>query len=97
MEEEQDLGGVGVAFCEGEKVKVVVSDVEVLPQPTRSTLTWTIHGMGMPPRQRLSQLLLARTLMPSLEKQGGTAELSSSASLRRMGNFSTADMGMSPL
>lgn len=37
-----------------------------------------------------------RTFMPSSEKQGGTAELSSSASERRMGNFSTADMGMSP-
>lgn len=37
-----------------------------------------------------------RTLMPSWEKQGGTAEDSSSASLRRIGNFSTADMGMSP-
>jgi hypothetical protein len=37
-----------------------------------------------------------RTLIPSWEKHGGTAELSSSASLRRMGNFSTADMGMSP-
>jgi len=36
------------------------------------------------------------TLMPSSEKQGGTAELSSSASDRRTGNFSTADMGMSP-
>ncbi len=34
--------------------------------------------------------------MPSSEKQGGTAELSSSASDRRTGNFSTADMGMSP-
>ena len=37
-----------------------------------------------------------RTFIPSSEKHGGTAELSSSASLRRMGNFSTADMGMSP-
>jgi len=37
------------------------------------------------------------TLMPSSEKHGGTAELSSSASLRRMGNFSTEDMGISPL
>lgn len=37
------------------------------------------------------------TFMPSSEKQGGTAELSSSASERRMGNFSTADMGISPL
>jgi hypothetical protein len=35
--------------------------------------------------------------MPSSEKHGGTAELSSSASLNRMGNFSTADIGMSPL
>ena len=35
--------------------------------------------------------------MPSLEKQGGTAELSSSASLRSIGNFSTADIGISPL
>ena len=38
-----------------------------------------------------------QTLMPSCEKHGGTAELSSSASLRRIGNFSTADIGMSPL
>jgi hypothetical protein len=35
--------------------------------------------------------------MPSLEKQGGTAELSSSASLSRIGKFSMADMGISPL
>ena len=39
---------------------------------------------------------LRLTLMPSSEKHGGTAELSSSASERRMGNLSTADMGMSP-
>lgn len=39
----------------------------------------------------------ALTLMPSDEKHGGTAELSSSASLSKTGNFSTADMGMSPL
>lgn len=38
-----------------------------------------------------------RTFMPSSEKQGGTAELSSSASESKIGNFSTADMGMSPL
>lgn len=37
-----------------------------------------------------------QTLMPSCEKHGGTADDSSSASLRRTGNFSTADMGMSP-
>ena len=30
MEEEEDLGGVGVALCEGEEIKVVVADVEVL-------------------------------------------------------------------
>lgn len=34
--------------------------------------------------------------MPSSEKHGGTAELSSSASDRRIGNLSTADMGISP-
>ena len=37
-----------------------------------------------------------RTLMPSSEKQGGTAEDSSSACDRRIGNFSTADIGISP-
>ncbi len=37
------------------------------------------------------------TLIPSSEKQGGTAELSSSASLKSIGNFSTADIGISPL
>jgi hypothetical protein len=36
------------------------------------------------------------TLMPSSEKQGGTADDSSSASESRIGNFSTADMGISP-
>ena len=38
-----------------------------------------------------------RTFMPSSEKHGGTAEDSSSASESRIGNFSTADIGMSPL
>lgn len=37
-----------------------------------------------------------RTFMPSSEKHGGTAEDSSSASESRTGNFSTADIGMSP-
>lgn len=37
------------------------------------------------------------TFMPSSEKHGGTAELSSSASDRSIGNLSTADIGMSPL
>lgn len=30
VQEEEDLGGVGVAFREGEEVEVVVPDVEVL-------------------------------------------------------------------
>jgi len=30
MQEEEDLGGVGVAFRKGEQVEVVMSDVEVL-------------------------------------------------------------------
>ena len=30
MQEEEDFGGVGVAFCEGEEVEVVVADVEIL-------------------------------------------------------------------
>lgn len=51
---------------------------------------------GLRSRCGLVQWLVERTLIPSWEKQGGTAELSSSASFRRMGKFSTADMGMSP-
>lgn len=39
----------------------------------------------------------AHTLIPSFEKHGGTAELSSSASLSRIGKFSIALMGISPL
>jgi hypothetical protein len=31
VEEEKDLGGVGVALGEGEDVEVVMTDVEVLP------------------------------------------------------------------
>ena len=30
MQEKKDLGGIGIAFCEGEEVEVVVTDVEVL-------------------------------------------------------------------
>ena len=37
------------------------------------------------------------TLIPSSEKHGGTAELSSSASLSNIGKRSTADIGISPL
>ena len=53
------------------------------------------------PRHEMSSLQQGarssrHTLIPSSEKQGGTAELSSSASLSKTGNFSTADMGRSP-
>ena len=30
MQEEENFGGVGVAFCKGEEVEIVVTDVEVL-------------------------------------------------------------------
>ena len=30
MEEEEDFSGVGITFCEGEEVEVVVTDVEIL-------------------------------------------------------------------
>ena len=83
MEEEQDLGGVGVALGEGEEVEVVMADIEVLG--------------GLLDQRTDRGEADKRALMPSWEKHGGTAEDSSSASLRRMGNFSTADMGMSPL
>jgi len=48
-------------------------------------------------KKRIAVWQLERTLIPSSEKHGGTAELSSSASLRSIGNFSTADIGISPL
>ena len=87
MQEKKNFGGVGVAFCEGEEVEIVVTDVEILLAHygiCKHTLLYKrLEGGG--------------TFMPSSEKHGGTAELSSSASERRMGNFSTADMGISPL
>lgn len=89
MQEEEDFGRVGIAFCEGEQVEVVVANVEILSGRRRETLAKSSTSIATPCRER--------TLMPSSEKQGGTAELSSSASERRTGNFSTADMGMSPL
>lgn len=91
MQEKENFGGVGVAFCEGEQVEVVVADVEILSSRTRgniSELFLNVYSNASP---------WGHTFMPSSEKQGGTAELSSSASERRTGNFSTADMGMSPL
>lgn len=30
MEEKEDLGSIGIAFCEGEEVEIVVSYVEIL-------------------------------------------------------------------
>jgi hypothetical protein len=30
VQEEEDLGGVRVAFCEGDEVEVAVADVEIL-------------------------------------------------------------------
>ena len=61
-----------------------MSDVEVLHVQTLERIQETGRIGG-------------RTLIPSCEKHGGTAEDSSSASLRRTGNFSTADIGISPL
>ncbi len=48
-------------------------------------------------RCRISLRSRQHTLIPSSEKHGGTALLSSSASLKSIGNFSTADIGISPL
>lgn len=95
MQEEEDLGRVGIAFCEGEEVKVVVSDVEILLAVAATMSVFLcLHVLA---RFCVCILGKKRTFMPSSEKHGGTAEDSSSASERRMGNFSTADMGMSPL
>lgn len=87
MEEEEDLGRVGVPLSQGEEVEVVVSDVEILVLPVR------MEGK----EKEDGNIVDEHAFMPSCEKHGGTAEDSSSASLRRMGNFSTADMGISPL
>ena len=45
MQEKEDLGGVGVAFCEGEEVEVVVSDVEILfvERERGGVLAWASH------------------------------------------------------
>jgi hypothetical protein len=84
VEEQEDLGCIRVSFGESKKVEVVVSYVKVLQ--TVST-----------PSREQSFMSSSHTLIPSSEKHGGTAELSSSASLSSIGNFSTALMGMSPL
>lgn len=36
MQEQEDLRGVGVAFCEGEQVEVVVANVEILSSQRRN-------------------------------------------------------------
>lgn len=56
-----------------------------------------MHGKTSRWQSTDAQVEAVLTLIPSSEKHGGTAELSSSASLRRTGNFSTALMGISPL
>ena len=103
MKEQQDLGSIGVSFGQGEDVEIVVTDIEILAcppwsaKPSQNKLTPPdtpptvprVFFLKLRPR-------LEHTLMPSSEKQGGTAELSSSASLNSVGNFSTADIGMSP-
>lgn len=43
MEEEEDFSGVAVAFCQGEEVEVVVSDVEVLGVGAFNQLTADRH------------------------------------------------------
>lgn len=95
MQKEKDLRGVGIAFRKGEQVEIVMSDVEVLSKPCATHKSKQL----VPPNSFQLRLVAMReyTFIPSSEKQGGTAELSSSASDRRTGNFSTADMGMSPL
>ena len=61
-----------------------MADVEILERANQSCLSRDIA-------------CVIPTLIPSSEKHGGTAEDSSSASDRRTGNFSTADIGISPL
>lgn len=96
VEEQKDLGGIRVSFGQCEDVEVAVTDVEVL-----DTRIIRVSGLQHADRRSGSgsgshDEVLEHTLTPSWEKQGGTAELSSSASLRRTRKFSTADMGMSP-
>jgi hypothetical protein len=86
VQEEDDFGGIGVSFGKGEEIQVIVADVEILVVGDVSCAALSIAKTRSP----------MLTLMPSWEKQGGTADDSSSASESRTGNCSTADMGMSP-
>lgn len=38
MQEQEDLGSVGVAFSEGEQVEVVVADVKILSSHRRNEM-----------------------------------------------------------
>lgn len=67
-----------------------MSDVEILESPLEIPLRHQDLDNGM--WLKFDE----HTFMPSSEKHGGTAEDSSSASDSKIGNFSTADMGMSP-
>lgn len=102
VEEEKNFGGICVSFGQSENVQVAVTDIKVLEIRTGlCQFHVDAHtqsggqGCGIDMREEAEQAA-KRTLTPSWEKQGGTADDSSSASLRRTGNFSTADMGISP-
>ena len=89
MQKKENLRSVGVAFCEGEQEKIVMANVEILSRRRRQESAAF--------SARIATSRRGCTFIPSSEKQGGTAELSSSASDKSTGNFSTADMGISPL
>lgn len=110
VHEEEDLGGICVSLRKCEEIQVVVADVKVLSSRYQQNSQRAPEGGAAPFTGSRTVLFLKkrghsvlacrwerRTFMPSSEKHGGTAELSSSASESKIGNFSTADMGMSPL
>lgn len=61
MQEEEDFGGIGVAFCEGEQVKVVVADVEILASGWRKPLAKSSTAMAMPCRAAYIYALVRET------------------------------------
>ena len=84
------------ACLRSQTVKLWCGIVEGSMRWLRSMIEWCMTRVSRRsgwPERRFDE----RTFIPSSEKHGGTAELSSSASLSRIGNFSTADMGISPL
>ena len=72
VEEEEDFGSICIALGKGKEVEVVVSYVEIL----KSCHCQHFFRNDSRPAGK------GHTLIPSSEKHGGTAELSSSASLR---------------